>query len=159
MNARQIEIIGAVCMSMFVLFFLWQTGKIDLAFSSELETLTGPRAYPRIILSVMGLLCAIQVFQALRLPDVETGKAAPQTEIRVALMVALVAGFAAAFEPVGYILTAPLLVFFAAHLYRANSLKNAVAIALIVAAVILIVFRYGLSTVLPEGILGIDQVL
>lgn len=158
MNERQIEIIGALCLSVFVLFFVWQTSKIDLAFSSELETLTGPRAYPRIILSVMGLLCAIQIAKALRLAPSANRGATPGTGPKVPLMVALVACFAAAFEPVGYLLTAPVLVFFAARLYRANSLISSVLVALISAAVILVVFRYGLNTVLPEGILGIDQV-
>lgn len=158
MDQRHREVAGAIGMVLLVSFFFWQSGKIDLAFSSELETLTGPRAYPRIILTAMGLLCAVQLFQALSLQDGETVKAYGSDMIRVGLMIALVAVFAATFEPLGYVLTAPLLVYFSARLNRAENQINAAAVALIVSAVILVVFRYGLNTVLPEGVIGIDQV-
>lgn len=158
MDQRHRELIGAIGMILLVLFFFWQSGKIDLAFSSELETLTGPRAYPRIILSAMGLLCAVQLFLAFSTPGGDTAEAGGSNIVRVGLMIALVAVFAAAFEPLGYILTAPLLVYFSARLNRATNRINAAAVALIVSAVILVVFRYGLNTVLPEGVIGIDQV-
>ena len=63
MNLRRREMAGAIAMMAIVVFYFYLTTLIDLAFSSELETITGPRAYPRIILTIMGALCALLLIQ------------------------------------------------------------------------------------------------
>ena len=64
MTLRQREITGAIAIMVIVSFYLHLTTQIDLAFSSELETIAGPRAYPRIILVIMGALCVLLLIQS-----------------------------------------------------------------------------------------------
>ena len=76
----------------------------------------------------------------------------------VGLALALIILFVSLFEPLGYLLTVPPLVFAAAVLNRAKNLKTALLVAITASLSLLIIFRYGLNTVLPEGIFAIDQV-
>ena len=62
-----------------------------------------------------------------------------------------------AFEPLGYLLTMPALLVAVSMLSGLARPAQAFAAALVFSLVCLVLFRYGLDTVLPEGILGIDQ--
>ena len=52
-----------------VILGLYLTSQIDLAFSSDLETFSGPRAYPGLILSIMLLLFVGTVGEAAALRE------------------------------------------------------------------------------------------
>ncbi|MGY8839959.1 tripartite tricarboxylate transporter TctB family protein [Candidatus Njordibacter sp. Uisw_039] len=159
MTLRQREITGAIAIMVIVSFYLHLTTQIDLAFSSELETIAGPRAYPRIILVIMGALCVLLLIQSWFAQPKETSEETGEKSlVSVVLAILMLCIFASAFEPVGYIFTVPPLVFAAALLNRARNWKSAALTALISTACLLIIFRYGLNIVLPEGLLGIDWI-
>ncbi|MDA8584822.1 tripartite tricarboxylate transporter TctB family protein [Rhodobacteraceae bacterium] len=141
---------------------LYFTSRIDLAFSSDLETFSGPRAYPRLILLILLALILIpavgQLRAVMRANDRGFGFE-PFFDNRAVLSAALFAAlliFVLSFEPVGYILTVVPLLVVVAMLCGATSLTRALMVSIGLTALCLLIFRYGLSTVLPEGILGID---
>ena len=148
-----------------ILMGLYLTSKINLAFSSELETFSGPRAYPRLILAIILVLCLMQAVNQVRgllrrsqtqIPkELLLGKRALWS---VALMAVLFL-FVLAFETVGYILTMTPLLILVAFLCGAQRFVSVALVAIVLAAACLMIFRYGLSTVLPEGLLGIDAVI
>ncbi len=149
--------LGGAALLILTLAAFWATGLIDLSFASELETFTGPRAYPQIILSVMlGLSVLLMVRAALAL--VVSDEHGPGNRRGVVATVGLLVGFVALFEPLGYILAMPCLVFAAALLVGARRLGSAALVAIVSSLLCLLLFRYGLNTVLPEGVLGIDQI-
>ena len=140
------------------------TSQIDLSFSSDLETFSGPRAYPGIILSLLLLLFLSVGFGQLRsLSSVaEPNKHyqeffSHRALYSLALMIGL-AIFAVFFESVGYILTTVPLLFVAAVLSGATRPMLALLVSVLLSAMCLVIFRYGLSTVLPEGLFGIDGI-
>jgi hypothetical protein len=76
----------------------------------------------------------------------------------VFVALAVLLAFTLTFERLGYIATSlPLMLIFA-WFYGARRPGPALATCFFVAAGLLLLFRYGLSTVLPEGVLGIDQI-
>lgn len=144
---------------------LFFTSRIDLAFSSDLETFSGPRAYPRLVLlSLLALTLgtALGHLGKIRRGQTPDARQAPlftaQTLLAGSLFVALVV-FVLTFERIGYILTVVPLLIFVARLCGARSIVRAVIVAVCLSGICLLIFRYGLSTVLPEGIFGIDAVL
>lgn len=148
-----------------VLVGLYLTSQIDLAFSSKLETFSGPRAYPGLILSIMLVLFAgvgATQMRAMFRRDPDNFEYAPlfdkQSLWAAALFAALLA-FVLTFESVGYILTMVPLLTIVAMLCGATNKMRAFVVAVFLTAVCLITFRYGLATVLPEGWFGIDAVL
>ncbi|MEP1207740.1 MAG: tripartite tricarboxylate transporter TctB family protein [Rhizobiaceae bacterium] len=148
-----------------VLVGLYLTSRIDLAFSSDLETFSGPRAYPGLILSIMLLFFAGSAAIQLRNLFRRTAGSSEYQEFigaralwSLALFIALL-GFVLLFEEVGYILTmVPLLTVVALLCGAANKTK-ALIVAICLTTACLIIFRYGLATVLPEGLFGIDAVI
>jgi tripartite tricarboxylate transporter TctB family protein len=148
-----------------ILVGLYLTSRIDLVFSSELETFSGPRAYPALILSIMLLLfggIAASQLRAVRRETVSEPKFAPffsARSIRSAVLFASLLVFVLSFESVGYILTMVPLLTFVALLCGAKNWIQALAVAVCLTAVCLLTFRYGLATVLPEGWFGIDEIL
>ena len=74
MNLRQRELVSVCMLFAVVIFYFYLTTQIDLAFSSELEKITGPRAYPRIILGAMTFLGLLLLFQAFLAPKDELEK-------------------------------------------------------------------------------------
>jgi hypothetical protein len=155
----------ALIFTVLILVGLYLTSRIDLAFSSDLETFSGPRAYPGTILSILLLfnlmIVVSQVRSVVRNTDLrpDRQRSLPTSFVQAAgLFVALVA-FVLAFEPVGYILTMVPLLTISARLCGARSTINAFVVSMGLAAICLIVFRYGLATVLPEGVFGIDMLL
>jgi hypothetical protein len=158
MNLQQRELVSATALIATVAFFFYLTSQIDLAFSSELEKLTGPRAYPRIILGAMSIVGLMLLFQAWMAPKDKLKKTRWSDLRAVLFALALIILFASIFEPLGYLLTVPPLVFAAALLNRAQNMKAAVLVAITASLTLLVTFRYGLNTVLPEGIFAIDQV-
>lgn len=162
MLSARTELVAGLVFTVLIALALVMTSRIDLAFSSDLETFSGPRAYPGIILGVMlALNLAVVAQQLLRIRSGETGGVEPVLtggmRLAAAVFAALVA-FLLAFEPVGYILTMVPLLFVAALLNGARSPVAAAVVAVALSAVCLVIFRYGLNTVLPEGVLGIDMV-
>jgi hypothetical protein len=158
MNLQQREMFGAAALLAIVALFFYLTSLIDLAFSSDLEKFTGPRAYPRIILGAMSLIGLLLLCQAWISPKDRLEKTSWSNLRLVGFALTLITLFASLFEPLGYLLTVPPLVFVAALLNRAENLKAALLVAIAASLTLLIVFRYGLNTVLPEGIFAIDQV-
>lgn len=162
MNVRKAEIVGVAALLALVLFGFYQTSLIDLTLSSELETFTGPRAYPRIILGAMLLLL---FFQLLKLGIDRNNVAGTDTSqprhprlTKVVVAIATLVLFSATFEPLGYLITVIPLLVAAGYLNGARSPSQIVVFSVIAAAICLVVFRYGLNTVLPEGVFGIDKI-
>lgn len=145
-----------------ILFGLFLTRRIDLAFSSDLETFSGPRAYPGLILAaLLGLFAALGVsqFRALKHQSQPKQDIEPLFSERSLWSAGLFASlliFAFAFEGIGYILTMVPLLILVSVLCGARHMVWVVLTAIGLSAICLIIFRYGLATVLPEGVLGID---
>lgn len=148
-----------------VLLGLHLTSRIDLAFSSDLETFSGPRAYPGMILLVLLVLfsavAANQLNEILRSSkngSVNEAFFNNRSAWSAALFGALLV-FVLTFESVGYILTMVPLLTVVALLCGAKNKLQAFVVAVCLTAACLVIFRYGLATVLPEGWFGIDAVL
>lgn len=163
MSIRRLELFSAVAMLAFVLFCFYLTTQIDLTFSSELETFTGPRAYPRIILSGMLFLTLIQLVKfwasaKARIDDEITPEPFHPRLTKVGFALLALCVFAALFEPLGYLLMMFPLLIAIGYLNGASSLARNALFSIIAILICLVVFRYGLNTVLPEGLIGIDQI-
>lgn len=163
MYRRRIEHIAALALLAFILAGLYLSSAIDLSFNSEFETFTGPRGYPGTILGLMGFLLfalAIQTIAGRKDRDDQEVAAEPTGRLKkVAAMVVGLGLFTALFEPIGYLLTIPPLLVFAAYLNGARSITANIIFCISAVFLCLAIFRYGLNTVLPEGLLGIDQIL
>ena len=158
MKKTRAELVVTLLLIAAVVWGLFLTGRIDLAFSSELETFSGPRAYPGLILGVMLVLLVGTALPLVRVPqDRETYVFGGSTLRAVGLFVALTV-FVLFFEQVGYILTMVPLLVLVAHLCGARHWGFSIVASISLTAACLVIFRYGLATVLPEGFFGIDAV-
>ena len=158
MTKTRAELIVTLLLIAAVLWGFFLTSRIDLAFSSELETFSGPRAYPGFILGVMLVLLVGTALHLVRGPrDTGAFVFSASTWRAVGLFAALTV-FVLLFEQVGYILTMVPLLVLVAHLCGARSLGFSIVASLSLTAACLVIFRYGLATVLPEGLFGIDAV-
>jgi len=84
------ELIVTLLLIAAVLWGFFLTSRIDLAFSSELETFSGPRAYPNLILCVMLALLVGTALPVVREPkDRETFVFSGSTWRAVGLFAAL----------------------------------------------------------------------
>lgn len=151
----------ALAISAFML-----TGRIDMAFASDLEIFAGPRRYPRIILAIfisMNVVLIVTTLlraRTLSIPEAGPGDE-PGSKGRVRALAVLIAlsVFVAVFETLGYlVLTAPLLIFVAV-MNKAPLSAKTIIVCLCLTIICLMIFRYALNVVLPEGILGIDMIL
>ena len=124
MNLQQREMFGAAALLAIVAFFFYLTSLIDLAFSSDLEKFTGPRAYPRIILGAMSLISLLLLCQAWISPKDRLEKTSWSNLRLVGFALTLITLFASLFEPLGYLLTVPPLVFVAMVESRLHLLKQ-----------------------------------
>ena len=158
MTKTRAELTVTLLLIAAVLWGLVLTRRIDLAFSSDLETFSGPRAYPGLILGVMLGLLAATMLQLMRKQDGGTSYVFGAHTWRAIGLFAALSVFVLAFEAVGYILTMVPLLVLVAHLCGARSVVLSVIASLCLTAVCLVIFRYGLATVLPEGVFGIDAV-
>ena len=142
-----------------ILIGFYLTSRIDLAFSSDLETFSGPRAYPGMILGAILAFNVVTVFQSRKeapsgaIPQISK----PRFWQAMALFAVLVL-FCFVLEPVGYILTMIPLLIFVARLNGAKSWTVTIIASVLLAITCLVIFRYALDTVLPEGLLGIDRI-
>lgn len=145
---------------------LYLTRGIDLAFSKDLATLVGPRAYPRMVLGallVMSCLLLLRSFRAMKADALTTDRRGdpvrfrPHKALKVGAVFAATLGFALTFEPLGYLVTVPAIMMVIAHVNGGRNYPAMLATSLAMALLCLLVFRYGLNTVLPEGVLGIDM--
>ena len=158
MTKTRAELIVTLLLIAAVIWGFFLTSRIDLAFSSDLETFSGPRAYPGLILCVMLVLLVGTALPLLRgSQDRDVFVFSASTWRAVGLFAALTI-FVLLFEGVGYILTTIPLLVLVAHLCGARNLVFSVVTSLCLTAVCLVIFRYGLATVLPEGLFGIDAV-
>ena len=140
------------------------SAQIDMEFASEMEIFAGPRRYPRIILAIFILMNVILVVSTLfkaktfsKQPDPSLSAPAAGKARALAVLIALIA-FVVGLETIGYlILTAPLLIF-VAMMNGARLSVPTVAVCFGLTISCLLIFRYGLNVVLPEGILGIDRI-
>lgn len=161
MQTTRQPLLFALTFTLAICVALYLTSRIDLAFSSDLETFSGPRAYPAMILGAMLVFNVITVLQSGfarqdAAPDpARTGL--PRTGHAMALFAVLV-GFCFVFEPVGYLLTMIPLLILVAWLNGARNWPVTILVSVVLALTCLVIFRYALDTVLPEGLLGIDAV-
>ena len=161
MNMRKADFIGALALLALVVFGLYQTSLIDLALSSELETFTGPRAYPRFLLYVMLFLVVIQLgklwfHRGTAVAESSSPMHPRLTKVLLGLLLLIL--FTAVFESLGYLVTIIPLLIAIGYLNGADNIYVTCIFAFFVSVVCLVVFRYGLNTVLPEGVFGIDQI-
>ena len=75
-----------------------------------------------------------------------------------AILLAIIVLFCFALEPIGYILTMIPLLIVTSRLNGARNWPVKIVVSALLATVCLVIFRYALNTVLPEGILGIDRI-
>lgn len=164
LSARQ-ELVTALFFTALILLGLFLTRRIDLAFSSDLETISGPRAYPGLILFLMlffNLAIISRQLARIYFGGNDTGDSRPLFEGRTAqagIVYTTLVIFYFAFEPLGYVLTMVPLLYVAAMMNGAPKKAIAALVAVVMTFTCLVVFRYGLNTVLPEGIFGIDRIL
>lgn len=114
----------------------------------------GPRAYPLMLLMLLGAGALLLVFK----PDLETGgeaepKIVPEMLRKILICLALLLALAALFERVGFIVTAALFGFGMARLFGGRWLASAV-LALILSLGLYLLFDRILDVPLPMGVLA-----
>jgi len=107
---------------------------------------------------VMLVLLGATALQLLRLPQINEAFVFGASSWRAAGLFTALTVFVLLFERVGYILTMIPLLVLVAHLCGARSWVISTVVSLCLTALCLVIFRYGLATVLPEGLFGIDAV-
>ncbi len=165
MTART-ELIAAAAIFLVIcagLFFTWQ---IDLSFTSDLETFSGPRAYPGLILGIMLVFNLAALGQAAwrlsrEAPAISTQQVQtePHGKIKAATAEISLILFVVAFEHLGYILSMWPLLIAMSCLFGARRPLPIIAVTFLMMITCLLLVRYGLNTVLPEGIFSIDMIL
>ncbi|GAB5374131.1 MAG: hypothetical protein AcusKO_05930 [Acuticoccus sp.] len=163
MSKAKLELAAAAVFTGLVVVALYLTSRIDLAFSKDLINFAGPRAYPAFVLGALLVMsCVLLVQTARKVRGEGGGRARVAFDARKAASVVAVFAasvvFAATFEPVGYLITVPAIMLFIAWVTGGRSLPKMLVTSVALAILCLIVFRYGLNTVMPEGILGIDAI-
>lgn len=162
MSKAKLELAAYAIFTCLVVVSLILTSRIDLAFSKDLISYAGPRAYPAIVLGTLLVMSCILLIQTVRnvlatrekeRVVFDAGKAAKVATVFVASLV-----FAATFEPVGYLITVPAIMVIIAYVSGGRRFMAMLATSVVMAFLCLLVFRYGLNTVMPEGILGIDAI-
>lgn len=163
-NARS-QLIFAFLFSGLILVGLYFTSQINLAFSSDLEKYSGPRAYPAAILGVMLVLNLCVIANAAWIARTQAGSNASTTKmftarsVSAALFFAVVVLFSFVFESAGYLVTMIPLLVFTAYLNGGRRWTLMMLTSVLLSLACLLIFRYGLNTVLPEGVFGIDGIL
>ncbi len=157
------DLIGAGAILALILAALWVSGSIDIAQFGVTERLSGPRGYPRALLLAglaLGIALVVVTLQATRRHgnDSPADFSIAEPGRPFALLVGLV-GFALALDTVGYLIAMIVLLVFCARLYGARRWWQAIAAAIVFTLGSIVLFRFGLDTVLPEGWLGIDAML
>lgn len=158
------DLIGAGAVLALILAALWVSGSIDIAQFGVTERLSGSRGYPRVLLLAglgLGIALVVVSVQAMRRPGGDEGAAefsVAEPARPFALLIGLVV-FALALDTAGYLIAMSVLLVFCARLYGAQRWWQAVAAALAFTLASIVLFRFGLDTMLPEGWLGIDALL
>ncbi len=159
------DLIGAGLMLAIVLAALWVSGSIDIAQFGITERLSGPRGYPRALLAVglvLALALAVASLRRSRRPA-DAGEQGEEVSISQPLRpLALLAGlvvFTLVLETAGYLIAMSALLVYGAHIYGARRWWHALAAAIAFTLASIVLFRFGLDTVLPEGWLGIDTLI
>ncbi|WP_339546838.1 tripartite tricarboxylate transporter TctB family protein [Pseudomonas sp. RA_35y_Pfl2_P32] len=115
----------------------------------------GPRAYPLLILGLMGLALTYMLFRPQ--PTQHSEEEPPldrQTLVKIAICVALLLLFAGTFEPLGFILSSILIGVPMARLYGGRWLPSAVIISLMSVGLYLL-FDKAMDVPLPLGLLDV----
>ena len=149
----------ALIFAFAILIGLYLTSQIDLAFSSDLETFSGPRAYPAMILCAMLVFNALSVLQSRSAHQPASSQHAQPRTGQAMTLFALLVLFCLVLEPLGYILAMTPLLIAVSWLNGARRWPAMVMVSVLLALTCLLIFRYALNTVLPEGLLGIDRIL
>ncbi len=164
MQDPRAELAGYLVILSVTIFALLLSGTIDMDFASDLEVFAGPRRYPRIILSVILVLDLILIASALRRLSAGNRVRGAVADANwrgkgkaFAVFVAL-AAFVLLFKPVGYLLAMFPLLIFVALMNGARNIGRTVLVCSALILICLLVFRYGLNIVLPEGLVGIDMI-
>ncbi len=162
MQAKQDFVSSLVALAL-ILGWLWLTVSIDLSFSSDLETFSGPRAYPRVLLGLALVFNLVILGRAWLQWRAAAGE--PQDEVstpgrgKVVAAAAVLIAFVLLLEPAGYILTMLPLLIAVAWLFGARRPVIVIGVSLLLMLTCLVAFRFGLNTVLPEGIFAIDTLV
>ena len=156
------ELVVACAFLVLILLGVQQTYRIDLAFSSDLETFSGPRAYPGLILGLM-LVANLGVIASLlfsRQPVERSDEPLfTRGTVDAAIVLLALVVFVFTFEPLGYLVAMIPLLIVSSMMNGARNLLVAAIVSTLMALACLVIFRYVLNTVLPEGVLGIDMIL
>jgi hypothetical protein len=161
------ELLASLVSTALVVVGIYLTIRIDLSFSSGMNVFTGPRGYPGVILGAMLLLGLILVGKFARQLRAEPGPTSDaddrseegrQGKIKAAAAYLAFAVFVLVLEPLGYILAMLALLVVVARLGGARRWSVALLASFVMMLTCLLIFRYGLDTVLPEGIFGIDMI-
>ena len=161
------ELWASLVSTALVVVGIYLTARIDLSFSSGMNVFTGPRGYPGVILGAMLLLGLILIGKSARQFLGEPGAVSEtddrsederQGRIKAAAAYLAFALFVLILEPLGYILAMLALLVVVALLAGARRWSMALLACFVMMLSCLLIFRYGLDTVLPEGVFGIDMI-
>lgn len=164
MPGTKVQFTVSASLLVLILIGIFLATRIDLAFSTDLEKFSGPRTYPLMILLAMLTFNVLIIGQSLLLAFRHRGfdnsrPAFGPGALRAALLFLLVGAFCLTYEAAGYILTMIPLLVATAWLNGARNWVAMIAVSLVLSIICLLIFRYALNTVLPEGLMGIDGIL
>lgn len=126
-------------------FLAWFGHGLEAPFSYEP---IGPRAFPLIIASVMAL-CGLRLVLK---GGGQTEPNPPGASLRIALMFAVLVGYALIFDWAGFIISTALMAALIGHLFGGSWLKSALG-GLSLSVMLFFLFDRVLDVVLPAGLL------
>jgi putative tricarboxylic transport membrane protein len=147
----------------FGLGLMVMTLRLDVDLQRNVGGAIGPDAYPGLLAGAILLLAVLLLWQTARgRPEpepIETAgadlaDAPPPAYGRVLLTLLLLSGYSLLLQPLGFLIATPLLMILLMRLIGDKRWFLMVASALLMTITLYVFFRYGMSLVLPEGLLG-----
>lgn len=139
----------AYCLIILGILVFWQASKITF-FSDEL---LGPAFFPKFLAGVLiflGILLFLRTFWVADFPVIDLDSRGIEKIILVILMSII---YLATIEPVGFLITTPLLMFVLMMILKRGSLQSKIVFSMIFPIVSWVIFRSFLKIPLPWGVL------
>lgn len=139
----------ACCLMILGIVVFWQASRITF-FSDEL---LGPAFFPKFLagaLIFLGILLLLRTFFVRGLPAIDL-EAQGVGKIVMIIVVSVI--YLATIEPVGFLITTPLLMFVLMMILKRGSLQSKIVFSMIFPIVSWVIFRSFLKIPLPWGVL------
>lgn len=140
----------ACCLMILGIGVFWQASRITF-FSDEL---LGPAFFPKFLAGALIFLGILLFLRTAWIADSPTIEMEAQGVVKIALVILISAIYLITIEPVGFLITTPVLMFVVMMILKKGSLGGKIAFSILFPIVSWVIFRSFLKIPLPWGILN-----